>query len=327
MIKLDDIRNARILLVDDNADNLLLLQDILAIKGYTHVSSTMDSSQVCDLHRENDFDLILLDMHMPGMHGLEVMRQLHDIEKDAYLPVLAITGDQRYKISALEAGARDFITKPFELAELDMRMRNTIEVRLLYKAMTEQSRLQEERALHDSLTGLPNRRLLADRIDIAMQHARRHQQLMAVMYIDLDGFKQINDLHGHACGDDLLKEIANRLRDVMRKEDTVARIGGDEFVMVLSEIASADDVLRPASKILQALGTPLNISGVSMAVTGSIGVAFYPTDAKDTEALIARADEALYSAKHAGKNRYQFATDPDLDDFNRGEAGLKLGLH
>lgn len=326
MISLSDIRNARILLVDDNADSVDLLADILAVRGYTHVSSTMDSSQVCTLHAQQDYDLILLDMHMPGLHGLDVMKQLREIERDAYLPVLAITGDQRFKIAALEGGARDFITKPYDLTELDMRMRNTIEVRLLYKAIAEQSRLQEEKALHDSLTGLPNRRLLADRIEIAIQYARRHHQMVAVMFMDLDGFKQVNDQHGHACGDSLLKEIADRLRSITRQEDTVARIGGDEFIMVLSEISHASDVVGPAAKILHALGTSVDINGIPVKVTGSIGIAFYPTNADNPEALIALADEALYCAKHAGKNRYQFSGHPAFNEI-KARGTTNMGVH
>jgi diguanylate cyclase (GGDEF)-like protein len=325
MINLDDIRNARILLVDDSADNVTLLSQILEARGYTNVSSTSDSSQVCRLHAQNDYDLILLDMHMPRLNGLDVMKQLKEIEKNAYLPVLAITGDQNYRIAALEAGARDFIAKPYDFAELNIRMHNAIEVRLLYKSMAEQSRLQEEKALHDSLTGLPNRRLLADRIETTMQYARRHRQMMAVMYMDLDGFKQVNDQYGHACGDSLLKEIAVRLRSVARQEDTVARIGGDEFIMVLSEISRVEDVARPAATILSLLQAPVDINGVSVKVSGSIGISFYPKDAEDPEALIARADEALYSAKHAGKNRYQFAGHPAFGD-TKGRAASNIGF-
>lgn len=326
MITLNDIRNARILIVDDSEDNVHLLSEILNVKGYSRVSSTMDSNRVCQLHAENDYDLILLDMHMPSLHGLDVMKQLQEIEKEAYLPVLAITGDQRYKIAALKAGARDFITKPYDLAELDMRMRNTIEVRLLYKAMAKQSRWQEERALHDALTGLPNRRLLTDRIETAMQYARRHQKMFAVMYMDLDGFKQINDRHGHAAGDTVLKEIADRLRRGTREEDTVARIGGDEFIMVISEIACVEDVVRPASAILRSLGKPVDIGGASVQATGSIGIAFYPNDADNAEELIALADDALYCAKHQGKNRYHFATLPAHRQI-RSDGGLDLGFH
>lgn len=314
MINLQNIRAARILLVDDSVENLNLLSEILAAQGYTQLSSTSDPSQVGTLHAQNDYDLIVLDMHMPRMNGLEVIAQLKQVEKHALLPVLAITGDERYMVAALESGARDFIVKPYNFVEMEMRMRNAIEVRLLYKATATQSRLLEEKALHDPLTGLPNRRLLEDRIETAMQYARRHQQMVAVMYMDLDGFKQVNDQHGHASGDRLLKEIAERLRSVARQEDTVARIGGDEFIMVLAEISRVEDIVRPATKILSLLETPLDIDGVPVKVTGSIGISFYPTDAEDAQTLLLRADEALYCAKHAGKNRYQFAGFPAIGD-------------
>jgi two-component system, cell cycle response regulator len=306
MINPHDIRNAKILVVDDCADNVDLLVEILHMEGYTCVSSSMDSSQVCTLHAKNGYDLILLDMHMPGLNGLEVMEGLKKIEKDAYLPVLAITGDRSYKIAALEAGARDFISKPYDLLEFKMRIRNMLEVRLLYKTVAEQSRLQKEMALHDPLTGLPNRRLLADRIEKAMQHVGRNHQMMAVMYMDIDGFKEVNDRHGHQCGDELLKQVANRLRGATRREDTVARIGGDEFIILLPDVACADDVAHPASKVLRSLATTFDIDGLPVRVTASIGVAFYPDDAEDAESLIARADNALYEAKRSGKNQYYF---------------------
>ncbi|MGI4849334.1 MAG: diguanylate cyclase domain-containing protein [Janthinobacterium lividum] len=306
MMTAGDILNAKILVVDDCADNSALQVDFLRLGGYTAVTSTNDSTKVCGLHAQNDYDLILLDMHMPQMSGLEVMAGLSKIEKDAYLPVLAITGDQRYKIAALDAGARDFLAKPYDLVEFKMRVRNLLEVRLLYKTVAEQSRLQKEMALHDSLTGLPNRRLLNDRIEKSMQHALRNDRMMAVMYIDLDGFKAINDVRGHQCGDELLKQVAERLREATRREDTVARIGGDEFIMVLSDLTHADDVVHPASKSLHLLAAPFHIGESPVSITGSVGVAFYPTDAQDADSLIALADQALYEAKRAGKNRCQF---------------------
>jgi diguanylate cyclase (GGDEF)-like protein len=307
MINPDDIRNAHILVVDDYPDNTELLVEMLHAEGYTRVSSLMDSSRVCTQHAKNDYDLILLDMHMPGLNGLEVMKGLKEIEKNGYLPVLAITGDERYKIAALEAGARDFVTKPYDFLEFAMRIHNMLEVRLLYKTVAEQSRLQEEMALHDALTGLPNRRLLTDRIEKAMQHANRTDQLMALLYIDLDGFKEANDRHGHQCGDTLLKMVASRLRIATRGEDTVSRIGGDEFIILLSDITAMEDVVQPASKLLSLLALPFSVNGLSIRVTASIGLAFYPTDAKDVESLIALADNALYEAKRSGKNRYHFA--------------------
>lgn len=317
MLNPDEIQNAHILVVDDCPVNTELLVEMLNAEGYTRVSALMDSSKVCALHAEHDFDLIVLDMHMPGLNGLEVMKGLKEIEKNGYLSVLAVTGDERYKIAALEAGARDFVTKPYDFLEFSMRIRNMLEVRLLYKTLAEQRRLQEEMALHDPLTGLPNRRLLTDRIENAMQHANRTHQLMALLYIDLDGFKEANDRHGHQCGDVLLKMVASRLRVATRGEDTVSRIGGDEFLILLSDITAIEDVVQPVSKLVNLLATPFFINGLSVRVTASIGVAFYPTDAKDVETLISLADGALYDAKRAGKNQYQFARTPAMCELSR----------
>ena len=286
--------------------------EILKMAGYSQVSSCSESGEVLDLHIKNAYDLILLDMHMPGINGLEVMARLREVEKDSYLPVLAITGDRGFKIAALEAGARDFLTKPYDMTEFQMRVHNMLEVRLLYKTVAEQGRMQKEMALHDVLTGLPNRRLLVDRVEKAMQHASRGHNMMAVMYLDLDGFKAVNDTHGHHTGDELLKMVSDRLLRATRKEDTVARIGGDEFVAVLSDIAHVDDVIRPASKVLRFLSSPFDIDELSVKVSASIGIAFYPGDGQDVESLISHADKALYDAKRAGKNRYHFSDLPML---------------
>lgn len=310
LIMQEKLYAAKIMIVDDCEDNIFLLSQILNLAGYTCVSSSTDSRQVRALHAANDYDLILLDMHMPGLNGLQVMESLKEIEKDAYLPVLAITGDNGYKLAALEGGARDFITKPYNSTELKMRIRNILEVRLLYKTVAEQGRLQQELALHDVLTGLPNRRLLMDRMEIAMQHAMRQQQMMAVMYMDLDGFKAVNDQYGHQYGDELLKMVADRLREVTRRDDTVSRIGGDEFVMLLADIANVYDVVQPASKILHSMALPFQIGDESVRITSSIGVAFYLTSQENALALLARADKALYDAKIAGKNRYYFTELP-----------------
>lgn len=304
MIEPEDILNAKILLVDDCVDSINALSVILRMEGYRHVSTLTISRHVRTMHERHDYDLIVLDMQMPDMNGLEVMEGLREIEKDAYLPVLAITGDARYKIAALERGARDFITKPFDLLEVQKRIHNMLEVRLLYKTVAEQSRLQTEMALHDPLTGLPNRRLLVDRIEKGLQYASRNQRMMAVLYMDLDGFKAVNDRFGHNGGDELLRQVGTRLQAVTRQEDTIARIGGDEFIMLVVDIAHVEDVERPAAKALEALAQPFRLDGSEVSVTASIGIAFYPNDAADAESLLARADKALYGAKREGKNRF-----------------------
>lgn len=307
MIDRSEIRDARLLVCDDNLENIELLLAVLAQAGYTNVSSTSASTEVAAMHARHRYDLILLDMQMPGLNGLDVIQALRKVEQSAYVPVIAITANPSYKIAALQAGARDFITKPFDLAEVHQRIHNLLEVRLLYKKVAEQGQIQKQMALHDPLTGLPNRRLLEDRIQTAMQHCRRSQRMMAVFYMDLDGFKAINDEHGHECGDRLLRMVADRLAGVTRQQDTVARIGGDEFIMLLSDLSDMSDVMRPALKVLDVMALPFNIKGLYLQLTASIGIAAYPLDANSVDDLIVRADHALYDAKRAGKNRFHLA--------------------
>ncbi|MES2117125.1 MAG: diguanylate cyclase [Pseudomonadota bacterium] len=299
----DEILNAKILVVDDCADNIDLMQEILRDAGYLDVTSTMLPEQVCPLHRQHCYDLILLDLQMPGMNGFQVMKGLKEIEQGGYLPVLALTAQPSFKIAALEAGARDFISKPFDLLEVHKRIHNMLEVRLLYKELAQYSKQQQELALHDPLTGLPNRRLLEDRIATVLQHAMRQHSKAAVMYLDLDGFKGINDTYGHAYGDEILKLVARRLTGCSRKEDTVARVGGDEFVIVMGDVSTLRDAQEPASKLIEAVSEPYLINGVTLKLSTSIGISLFPDDATSVESLIAVADSALYQAKRSGKNR------------------------
>ncbi len=300
----DEILNAKILVVDDCADNVDLMLEILREAGYTDVTATMLPDQVCSLHRQHCYDLILLDLQMPGLNGFQVMKGLKEIEQDGYLPVLALTAQPSFKIAALEAGARDFISKPFDLLEVHKRIHNMLEVRLLYKELAQYSKKQQELALHDPLTGLPNRRLLEDRIETTLQHALRNGRKAAVMYLDLDGFKSINDTHGHAYGDEILKLVAQRLVGSSRKEDTVARVGGDEFVIVLGEVCGLNDAREPASKLIEVVSEPYIVQGLTLRLSTSIGIALFPDDANTVGDLIHAADNALYDAKRSGKNRF-----------------------
>lgn len=147
MITHQEILNARILIVDDQHTNVLLLEELLHTVGYTHVSSTMDPYAVCELHRNNHYDLILLDLLMPGMDGFQVMDGLHKIETDSYLPVLVITAQPEEKLHALSYGAKDFIAKPFDLIEVQTRIHNMLEVRLLYQKLDEYNKQLEQTVL------------------------------------------------------------------------------------------------------------------------------------------------------------------------------------
>ncbi|MBA3032841.1 MAG: diguanylate cyclase [Gammaproteobacteria bacterium] len=162
-------------------------------------------------------------------------------------------------------------------------------------------------AYYDTLTDLPNRRLLQDRISLALAQAKRHHRSMAIMFLDLDRFKQINDTLGHAIGDELLKQIAQRLVSCVRQGDTVARTGGDEFIVVLTEITHPDDAARVAQKILAACAKPVDVAGQALSVTISIGIALHPVDSSDElDELMRKADVAMYRTKETGRNGYRF---------------------
>lgn len=166
----------------------------------------------------------------------------------------------------------------------------------------------EHRAYHDPLTGLPNRILLGDRLKVMLLQARRRKNKVAVLFVDLDDFKRINDAHGHDAGDHVLKCLASRLRTAVRQEDTVARYGGDEFVVGLAGIGRAEDAQAVAAKMVQQLADPIPYHGLALRVTPSVGVSLYPDHAESPEALVNFADAAMYRAKQDGGNRERFAS-------------------
>jgi diguanylate cyclase (GGDEF)-like protein/PAS domain S-box-containing protein len=161
-------------------------------------------------------------------------------------------------------------------------------------------------AYHDSLTGLPNRRLLDDRLAQAIHLAQRRDRKLAVMLIDLDDFKEVNDSLGHRAGDAVLREVAQRLALCVRKADTLARHGGDEFVIVVSDVQADADCRMVAEKVLRSLGAPLQVEGRALALGASLGISLFPTDAADGDALLRNADAAMYRAKQHGRNQYRF---------------------
>jgi diguanylate cyclase (GGDEF)-like protein len=312
MVNKEEILDAGILIVDDQKANVQLLEQMLSNAGYRLVTSTLDPHSVCALHRANHYDLILLDLRMPGMDGFQVMDGLKEIETDGYLPVLAVTAEPAHKLRALQSGAKDFISKPFDLAEVLIRVHNMLEVRLLHKEARNYSKALEALALNDPLTGLANRRLLDDRMSMALLHARRNKSAMAVVYLDLDGFKQINDTLGHGAGDLLLKKVAERLLATVRSEDTVARQGGDEFILALWHVSGIDYAATVAARAIEAVALPYDLEGTDVSITVSAGISLYPDHGVDAETLMKSADMALYEAKVSGKNAYRISTRTDL---------------
>ena len=190
----------------------------------------------------------------------------------------------------------------------------------------ENERRIRELAYYDALTGLPNRRLLEDRLLVELAHADRAKRSLAVMFIDLDRFKRINDSLGHEVGDRLLVEVASRLRSCLREEDTVARMGGDEFLVLAGNLVEAEDAAITARRIVAALRKPVMIDGLELMVTTSIGISIYPSDASDGDSLIRNADAAMYRAKDEGRDSYQLY-EPAMNARSLERLALETALH
>ena len=199
----------------------------------------------------------------------------------------------------VEAGAQDFINKSDMNPEQIARI---VRFSMYRKSAEENLRTAAQR---DLLTGLPNRGLLEDRLEHAVSIALRKQTSVALMFLDLDKFKSVNDTYGHLVGDALLSAVGERLTECIRESDTVARIGGDEFMVLLEEVTSDDDAKIVAEKIISAINKPFLIGARKVTTSTSIGIDVYPGDACNTETLMKNADKAMYEAKSSGRNNYQ----------------------
>ena len=210
------------------------------------------------------------------------------------------------ELKALRKSGEEF---PIELSLSSVQLKDRWHAVGIIRDISERKQAEEtirRMAYHDPLTGLPNRKLFSDRLAIALAQAMRNQNDVAVIMLDLDNFKDVNDTLGHDTGDVLLKAVTKRLSEALRKSDTVARFGGDEFALIFPDLKEEDDASRVAKKIVERFRKPFFINAHQLIVTTSIGIAVYPRDGTDEVALLKNADIAMYQAKQAGRDRYQF---------------------
>jgi diguanylate cyclase (GGDEF)-like protein len=294
------------------------------------------------------FAIAFIDMRMPpGWDGLETIERLWKVDPDVQVVICSAHSDYDWSDVVARLGQTDrllVVKKPFEPIEVlqcasALARKWQHERALLLQVETLENvvaartenleaanRQLRHLATHDALTGLPNRVLLDDRLAQAMAHANREGQPFALLVVDLDRFKLINDSLGHRTGDVVLDEVSRRLSSVVRDIDTVARTGGDEFIMVISPSGAPEDAVAIAHRAKDALRAAMNASGVELHVTCSVGVAYYPTDAHSADSLIARADAAMYCAKQRGRNNVQcFAA--GMDAVTVGRVSLESDLH
>ncbi|HEY4307587.1 MAG TPA: EAL domain-containing protein [Gemmatimonadaceae bacterium] len=301
---------ACILIIDDEQANVRLLERILLSGGYAEVHGTTDPRAALSLFDELRPDLVLLDLQMPHIDGFTLLAALRQAAATAgeYLPVLVLTADttRETRDRALSSGAKDFLTKPLERTEVLLRTRNLLETRALHVALKSENKALEAKlvhqAFHDSLTGLANRALFRDRVEHALTRASRGERL-AVLLLDLDDFKGVNDSLGHGEGDRLLQVISERLTTATRECDTVARIGGDEFAILLEGVDGEAEAMRVVERVTAAMNAPVALRGREVRMSASIGVA-HSHGAEPVEELLRNADVAMYKAKDEGKARF-----------------------
>jgi diguanylate cyclase (GGDEF)-like protein len=292
-----------VLLIEDNPGDARLIKEMLAqhAAGPFRLKSVDRLSKGLETLTSDPPALVLLDLSLPDSHGLETFARVYAHAPKIPIIVLTGTDDQALALSAVKTGAQDYLVK------------GKIDPELLLRAMQysiERKRYQEElerQANYDGLTGLPNRNLLHDRLKQAV-FGQRHVRSIAVVFIDLDHFKFVNDSLGHNAGDKLLQYVAERLQSTVRDGDTVARLGGDEFVVILNDQGREDVIFRAMQRIVTKLAEPVRINDHELNVTCSAGISVYPQDGPDVETLLKNADAAMYRAKAKGRNNFQFFT-------------------
>ncbi len=224
----------------------------------------------------------------------------------AFMDICRNASSEKVLLKRLKAKGKPGKSQPVEIR--CMRIPDSGVIALVFRPTAASVPVEgaQHMALHDALTGLPNRVLLLDRMNQTLARAKRHGDFAAVVFIDLDGFKPINDTYGHECGDEVLKVTAARLLEVVRVDDTAARIGGDEFVMVLGELKKGLHAGITANRIIKAITKPIPWQGGSVGVSASLGISVAPSDGMEPDELLKKADEAMYVAKKSGKNGYAF---------------------
>jgi diguanylate cyclase (GGDEF)-like protein len=298
-----------LLLVEDNLGDARLLREMLNGQNSLNIQSKqLETMTAAEAHlAKHAVDIILLDLGLPDAQGLEAIRRAHAAAPGVPLVVLTGLDDESLAVQALQLGAQDYLIKgQIETRGLLRALRYAIERKAMESAALAMARQMAHSAEHDFLTGLPNRMLLNDRVGQAIALARRHTRKVAVLFLDLDGFKHINDSLGHPVGDKLLRSVAKRLVDCIRGSDSVSRQGGDEFVVLLLDLEHAEDAAVTARRILEAVALPHCIDQHDLHVTASIGVSVYPDDGLDADTLIKNADTAMYQAKENGRRSFQF---------------------
>jgi diguanylate cyclase (GGDEF)-like protein len=293
-----------LLLVEDNPKEALVIKNMLkeGLQNQFTLKHSRSLSDALDLIQQNQFQAIILDSHLPDGKSFESIPQFLQFCPDAPILILSGVEEEDQAIQAVKSGVQDYLIKG--------QTSSSTLCRAIRYAMERQRATQRitQLAHYDHLTGLANRGLFYERLNCAVARCHRNDTAIALMFLDLDHFKDINDSLGHDCGDSLLKTVAARIKKCIREIDTGVRLGGDEFAVLLEQIVSIEDVASVAQRILHLLAQPVIIKQRQLHVTGSLGITIYPWDSANPQELLSHADAAMYRAKAQGGNTHQFYT-------------------
>jgi diguanylate cyclase (GGDEF)-like protein len=300
-----------ILIIEDDEDDFVMVRDLLAESKGTKYDLQWVSTynEALEAINGSKHDLYLFDYRLGKKTGLDLLNDVGG--SNCMTPIILLTGqgDHEIDVEAMKAGASDYLAK------------DEINARLLERSIRyalERKRTEERitfMAYYDNLTSLPNRAFFQDRLSQVIAGNERKDGLSAILFLDLDNFKRVNDTLGHSMGDELLKAVSDRLQTIMRKSDSIshyhdddlfARLGGDEFTILLSEIKDFQDAGRVAERIIETMSQPFMLGSNEIFITNSIGIALYPNDGEDVDTILKNADAAMYAAKAKGKNSYLY---------------------
>jgi diguanylate cyclase (GGDEF)-like protein len=313
----------RILVVDDHPDNVEIIDARLSSRGFT-VETASNGEEALERVKANPPHLILLDVMMPLMDGYEVSRRIKSDPTLPYIPIILVTArdSTQDKVEGLDAGADDYLTKPVNFPELEARVRSMLRIKRLQDELDEKNRELEgankrlrKLSITDGLTGLFNHRHVHELLHEEYERSKRTGEPLAVVMLDLDHFKRVNDTYGHPTGDVILYETAQILRDTAREIDMAGRYGGEEFVMILPGTAEAE-ASHFAERLRERVAEHVYRDGSKeVRMTVSAGVASFPElDADGPATLLRYADDALYAAKEGGRNQVVCASDIDHEE-------------
>jgi len=295
------VKPINILLVEDNPADRRLVAERLGNhrKNHFYLVYAERISEALQALAQNNISIILLDLQLPDCRDLESLTKIHAAATGIPIVVLSEVEDEALALKALQLGAQDFLVKWHTNEHLLIR---AVQYALERKQVEEHL---YHLAHHDALTGLPNRKLFYDQLKQAIAMARRHNHLLAIMFLDLGGFKKVNDSMGHHCGDLLLQMVSQRLAGCVRESDCLARMGGDEFIIAFT-INQLEDATSAANKVLEIFAAPFMVEGREIYTRAGIGISIYPSDGEDMESLIKNADMAMYQAKSEGSDASRF---------------------